>query len=121
MNDFRQPENDWCFDFETWAEIAKTDPERFEEMRQQLINDLFDQAPDHIRQRLEKQQWQIDQIRRQAGNPLAACIQISQKMWNSVYGEKGLLTALEEPQKLMHATTQDNAEKIISLKKFKSP
>jgi len=120
MKDTQQSATEWQFDFDTWAEIAKTDPERFEEMRLELINDLFDQAPDHLKQRLEGQQWQIDQVRRQAGSPLAACIQISQKMWDSVYGEKGLLTALEEPQKLMHSTSKDNVEKVISLKKYKS-
>lgn len=66
-------------------------------MRQYLIDNLLEQAPDHLRQRLEQQQWQIDQIRRQTANPLEACIQISQRMWHSVYGEQGLLIALQEP------------------------
>jgi len=120
MKDTNQSTDDTDFDFDTWSRIAKTDPEQFEKMRQQLLNDLFEQAPDHLKQRLERQQWQIDQIRRQVANPLAACIQISQKMWDSVYGDKGLLMALEEPQKLMQSTKEENAAKVVSLRKFKS-
>jgi len=119
MNDIRQLASETDFDFDKWAQLAKTDPEQFEKMREQLIGNLFEQAPEHLKQRLEQQQWQIDQIRRQAANPLAACIQISQKMWDSVYGDRGLLMALEEPQKLMHSTKKENAAKIINLKEFK--
>ena len=108
------------FDFDKWSRMAKTDPDEFEKMRQQLIDNLFEQAPDHIKQRLEGQQWQIDQIRRQANNPLAACIQISQKMWSSVYGEQVLLDELQEPKKLLQFKNKDDADKVVSLKEFKS-
>lgn len=122
MKDSEQPPGDPCteYDFDEWSHIAKTNPEQFELMRQQLINDLLAQVPDHLKQRIKRQQWQIDQIRKQANNPLAACIQISQKMWNSVYGENGLLTALEEPEKVLQSQIKDDPEKVIHLKKYKS-
>ncbi|MCP5245148.1 MAG: DUF3135 domain-containing protein [Burkholderiales bacterium] len=108
------------FDFEKWSHIAKTDPEKFELMRQQLIDDLLAQVPDHLKQRITQQQWQIDQICKQAENPLAACKQISQKMWDSVYGENGLLTALQAPEKILLSRKNNNTENVIHLKKYKS-
>ena len=122
MKDNEQPPGDskTDFDFDEWSYIAKTDPEKFELMRQQLIDDVLAQVPDHLRQRIKQQQWQIDQICKQADSPLAACIQISQKMWDSVYGEKELLTALQTPEKILQSQRKDNADNVIDLKKYRS-
>ncbi|MCW5618862.1 MAG: DUF3135 domain-containing protein [Nitrosomonas sp.] len=120
MKDAKQPPDHADFDFDKWSHIAKIDPEQFEKMRQYLIDNLLEQAPDHLRQRLEQQQWQIDQIRRQAANPLEACIQISQRMWHSVYGEQGLLMALQEPGKLLQSISNNNTGKIVSLGEFRT-
>ena len=76
------------FDFDLWSKMARQDPEKFEAMRQQLINDLLAQAPPHLKQRMVGLQWQVNQIRKQAGNPLTACLQISQKMWTNVLERK---------------------------------
>lgn len=48
------------FDFDVWSQMAQQDPEKFEVMRQQLINDLIAQAPLHLKQWMTGLQWQVD-------------------------------------------------------------
>ncbi len=108
------------FDFDTWSAMAQQNPEKFEAMRQQLIDDLIAKTPAHLRQRMIGLQWQIDQMRRQAANPLAACIQISNLMWDSVLGEKGLLNALREPRSILKALKSKPPGKVLSLEHYKS-
>ncbi len=107
------------FDFEFWASLAKNDPERFESMRKKELKELIDKAPDRIKHRMEGLQWQIDQLRERAANPLSGCLRISQMMWNSVTGERGLLEALETPEKLISSKTKTDSHNIIPLKKDK--
>ncbi|SFE90436.1 DUF3135 domain-containing protein [Nitrosomonas sp. Nm166] len=108
------------FDFDVWSKLAHQDSEKFEVMRQQLINDLIEQAPPHLKQRMIGLQWQVDQIRRQASSPMAACLQVSQRMWHSVLGEKGLLNTLREPKTILSALKKEATGKILSFDKHKS-
>jgi len=71
-------------DFDRWSKIARTDPETFEAMRTEIINDCIDNAPLDRQQRLRGLQWQIDCLRAQSSNPLSACIKISQMMWDTL-------------------------------------
>ncbi len=71
-------------DFDRWSEIARTDPETFEAMRTEIINNCIDNAPQDRQQRLRGLQWQIDCLRAQSSNPLSACIKISQMMWDTL-------------------------------------
>ena len=105
------------FNFDQWADMAKRNPAQFESMRQQVIDDLIDQAPEHLRQRMEGLQWQIDQIRNRATNPMAACLRISQKMWDNILGERGLLTALQEPERILKAPPPHRQDNVIPLNK----
>ena len=82
------------FDFEEWAVLAKTDPEAFEAKRQMEIEKLIASASPSTQTRLRGLQWQIDAERRRAGTPLSACVRVFNQMWESVYGEGGLLDAL---------------------------
>jgi len=108
------------FDFDQWASIAKQDPEQFEQMRQQLIDELLEQTPDHLKQRMEALQWQIDHIRNQADSPMDACLNISQKMMDSILGENGLLDALNEPKKVHQSIKNTGISNVVSIKKYKS-
>ncbi len=81
-------------EFEAWADLAENDPPAFEDLRQAAIEEAIQQAPAGSQQRLRGLQWRIDQERRRARTPLAACIRISQMMWESVTGDGGLLQAL---------------------------
>ncbi|MCW9024429.1 MAG: DUF3135 domain-containing protein [Gammaproteobacteria bacterium] len=73
------------FDFDHWSEIAKTDPDAFESMRNERLSACIDQAPDNVQQRLRCLQWRIDRVREQSKTPLAACIKISGMMWETVH------------------------------------
>ena len=107
------------FDFDLWSKMAQEEPEKFELMRQQLIDDLIAQAPEHFKPRMIGLQWQVDQLRKQASNPMAACLRISQKMWNNVVGENGLLNALQEPRKILSTLEKAPVGKILSFERPK--
>ena len=83
-------------DFDTWAGLARDEPERFEALRQAAIDAVIEGAPEANRERLRRLQWRIDQERRLARTPMAACLQISRMMWDRVLGEGGLRERLTE-------------------------
>jgi len=85
---------DSAFDFEEWALLARTDPDAFEARREAEIARLIDRAGLETQARLRGLQWQIDLQRSRAKSPLSACVQIFNQMWDSVYGDRGLLEAL---------------------------
>ncbi len=82
-------------DFDDWAELAKSDPASFEERRKQAIEALIARMPEHKQQRMRCLQWKIDQVRDRAGSPMAACIKLSEMMWDSLTGPGGLKEALD--------------------------
>ncbi|MDE2388180.1 MAG: DUF3135 domain-containing protein [Betaproteobacteria bacterium] len=108
------------FDFDYWCKVAWEEPEKFEAMRQQMIDDLIAQAPSHLKPRMTGLQWQVDQIRKQASSPMAACVQISQKMWANVLGDNGLLKALQEPKALLNSMKNVPAAKVLSFERPKT-
>ncbi len=77
-------------DFDTWSEMARTDPETFELMRQAAIEAAILRAAEHNQERLRRLQWRIDQERRLAPTPIAACLRISRMMWRTVLAPGGL-------------------------------
>lgn len=83
-------------DFTEWAELATSDPEAFEEKREEAVESFIRSVPtESRRRRLRHLQWQIDGIRHRSQSPLGACIKITNMMWDSVYGEGGLLDTLK--------------------------
>jgi len=78
-----KPETAYHIDFDTWAKLAATDPERFEDLRGRVLDYCIARAPADRRHRLRCLQWRINQVRNTAGNPLSACISISNMMWSS--------------------------------------
>lgn len=70
-------------DFDTLKAMAEQDPEGLENLRQQHVNALIDQAPEPMRRRLRGLQFQIDAQRQIHTTPLAACIKLSQMMYES--------------------------------------
>jgi len=82
------------FDFKKWSDLANTDPDAFEQHREKIINEFIMELPENKQQRMRCLQWRVDSVRRIAKTPMAACIEISKMMWDSVKGEQGLLEAL---------------------------
>jgi len=86
---------DALVDFDQWAQLAKTDPAAFETRRAAAIESVISRMPVHKQQRMRCLQWKIDQVRNQASNPMAACIKLSEMMWDSLVGPGGLRDVLE--------------------------
>ena len=86
------------FDFEKWSRLASKDPEAFEQYRKRVINDFITELPKEKQQRMRCLQWRVDSVRRLSKTPMAACIEISRMMWDSIKGEHGLMDALHELQ-----------------------
>jgi hypothetical protein len=82
-------------DFDDWAQLAKSDPAAFEEKRTRVIEDLIRSMPEDKRQRMRRLQWKVDQVRNRCKTPMAACIKLSEMMWDSLVGPGGLKDALE--------------------------
>lgn len=95
-------------DFDEWSKLAQSDAEAFERRRREVIDQLIAEAPEHMRERLHRLQWRVDAERRRYKHPLKSCVVIFNMMWDSVYGEHGLLDALNA---LSHADTQPAPEK----------
>ena len=104
------------FDFDTWMELAKNDPEAFEKKRQSAIKATIDKASEEMHSRLTGLQWTIDCAINSAKSPMDACVKINQMMMDSVYESGGLLEALtmEKSSVTKGNTVQDN---IIHLNK----
>jgi len=106
-----------AFDFDQWSNIARKDPEKFEAMRSALLEQMLEQSPVAIKRRMQGLQWRIDQVRNQSATPMAACLRISNMMWNSLLGEQGLLTALETPDKILKRGAGPSENKVIHMNK----
>lgn len=81
-------------DFDHWSDLASSNPEAFEAHRNRLIEDAIRNAPAHRQHRLRCLQWRLDQVRSRAHTPLAACIRMSEMMWDALAGEGGLRDTL---------------------------
>lgn len=84
------------FNFDEWMQLAQENPEAFEEKRLNAIQDVLSTTEGQSQKRLEGLQWQIDQMRTNTENPMAACLNISKMMWENVQGEDGLVETLNQ-------------------------
>jgi len=91
----RTKTRDPLIDFDQFSKLAKSDPEAFEAKRAEVIEQMILRMPAHKQHRMRCLQWKIDQVRKQAGNPMAACIKLSEMMWDSLVGPGGLREVLE--------------------------
>ncbi len=104
------------FVFDDWKTLAETNPQAFEEKRKRVIEDMIGEASEKHRSRLEGLQWRIDIERKRSSNPFSACVRISNMMLDSVYGERGLVSALKGDIK----RREDDSAKIIKIADAKS-
>lgn len=64
------------------AQLARDDPQAFDALRQELIENRINRAPERLQHRLRVLQFRVDGIRRLAGSPLGATLKIQALMWN---------------------------------------
>ena len=90
------------FNFNEWSKLAINDPEAFEHKRKQVIEQTILAMSATTQQRIRSLQWRIDQERKFCKSSIAACIKLSNMMWEQVIGDTGLLQSiksLENPYK----------------------
>ncbi len=83
-------------DFDTLKEMAEKDPQALEALRQQHVDALIESAPSNTRRRLRGLQFQIDAQRSIHPTPMAACIKLSQMMYESFSELRYLLNEFTE-------------------------
>jgi len=95
------------FDFDMWAELSKKDPRAFEELRQQALNEFIGSVESDKQDRLRCLQWKVDRVREKQKTPLAACVAISDMMWdslerlNQLYYDYEKVTSLKDGKRVM--------------------
>jgi hypothetical protein len=92
-------QNSYRKEFHHWALLADCDPQAFENLRRELIEQFIQEAPEERRQKLRCLQWRIDQERRLSKSPLGACIRLTRMMWDKVMAQGGLLDNLQQLSK----------------------
>ena len=68
---------------EVLSRLACDDPQAFEDLRNELVENRIRLAPEGMQLRLRQLQFRIDGIRRRSGTPLSALIKIQGLMWES--------------------------------------
>ena len=84
------------FNFDEWMQLAKDDPEAFEQQRLNTLQNAISSSSNSSQKRLKGLQWQIDQVCKTSRTPMAACLNISRMMWQTVQGEEGLVDTLNQ-------------------------
>ena len=89
------------FDFDMWYALSQSDPQAFEELRQKTLDNFIGGVDDDRQHRLRCLQWKVDRVREMNPTPLAACVAISDMMWdsleklNQIYYDYNSITTLQ--------------------------
>ena len=110
MTDYTKEEksvvNTKDFDFDYWCKLAKENPDVFETVRKQEIENHISTLGDaRTQERLSKLQWRIEMERARAKNPMDAAIRIYDMMWESVGKNFELIQELAEQFQPRNART----------------
>ncbi len=98
-------------DFEKWMTLAASEPQDFEQLRLDKITELIKNAPKRQQHRLHCLQWRIDKIREKNKSPMAACLAISELMWDTFGHLSDLLQ--EQAENGLSASTPPMQANII--------
>lgn len=93
-------------DHEALSELARNDPEAFEDLRQKLVGELIERAPEATKLRLQGLQFRIDYIHRRAGSSLGATVKVYRMMWQSFLRLHEELTSFREPVEVPRRSAQ---------------
>ena len=111
----KEDQASFSFDFDQWKTLAETDPEAFERRRQAVIESYIGGATPSKRQRLRGLQWRVDLERRRSSNPMQSFLRIYTMMWDSVYGERGLLQACTPSSARGQKTRRRPSAQVVSI------
>lgn len=104
-------------DFNKWSKLAKTDPEAFEKKRLERIEELISQRPKEKQHHLRQLQWKIDMERKKCKNPMAACIKISQMMWDKHIEHRDILIKFTQGSVFAPPSTEKPTATVLPFKK----
>ena len=104
-------------DFDEWRVLASRDPDEFEAARRKALDAVIARAPERRRQRLRGLQWRVDQVRGRSSSPMAACISLTDMMWESFAGENGLMDALHGQHALPRKPVKAKRSMVIPMPK----
>ena len=91
-------------DFDDAAELARKDPEAFEQYRLDAIETMIAKTPEQCQQNLRRLQWRIDQTRERSPNATSATVKLYQMMWESFAGQGGLVDTLHNVRNSTQST-----------------
>jgi len=79
------------FDFDEWAELARRDPELFEDKRRKVIEEHIKQCIENncsaVKRSLQGLQFRIDMERRKSKNPMGSCTRLSCMLMEQFYSK----------------------------------
>ncbi len=102
--------------FDEMVQLAQSNPQEFEQLRQQLIADLIDNSPVHSQRRLRGLQFRIDMERQLAKTPLNTCLRVSRMMHDQLDRLRQAL--LNSPQSETSVSGQ-SADPVASIIPFR--
>lgn len=91
-------------DFNELVALSRQDPQALETLRQQLVDQVIDNASPAAQARLRGLQFQIDAQRQLSTSAMGACVRLS-RMMNASFTE--LMNQLNQPSE---SPTQSNAK-----------
>lgn len=69
--------------FDEMVEMAKNDPEKLEAIKREMIEDIIESAPEHMRDRLRGIQTRMNLISQASSNPLDTTVKMYTEMMKS--------------------------------------
>lgn len=106
-----------AFDFEYWRDLAKKDPDAFEQKRAEAIEAFLTDVPsEELKRRLRGLQWRVEIERKRSYNAMDSAIRIYDMMWDSVarnYEELQKLAAMLDPSMDSPAPEQQVSAKVL--------
>jgi hypothetical protein len=82
------------FNFDAWATLARTAPDKFEQQRREMVDALISDSTNT--RRLQGLQSRIELERMRAHTPLKSCLRLSTLMWDAFLDCRDALNAFSE-------------------------
>ena len=96
--------------FDVLMELAQNDPEKLEEIRQKLSEEIFADATPHLRPKLEGLNFRINMERQRSKNAMQSCLRISALMHDSFEKMRQELDVLvSSPSSNLHLTDETDS------------
>lgn len=72
-------------DFDTLMELAQNDPEAFDRLKAEAVEQTISEANEFSQRRLRGLQWQIDVTVKKAKTPMEGCVKVSEMMHDKLW------------------------------------